>query len=101
MERDLKTGRFLPGNKVAVGNRGNTKPKWGNRNALKHGLYSCPPFLPMVSRCERFLTIYITVHNRVVFKPGEWERLENGTFAIYGEKAKFLESIGMELSDAP
>lgn len=37
MERD-KLGRFLPGNQVAKGNRGNRKPKFGNTNALKHGL---------------------------------------------------------------
>ena len=37
MERDSR-GRFLPGNQVAKGNRGNRKPKYGNSNALKHGL---------------------------------------------------------------
>lgn len=39
MERDPKTRRFLPGNKAAVGNRGNRKPKWRNKNALKHGFF--------------------------------------------------------------
>lgn len=37
MERDSR-GRFLPGNQVAKWNRGNRKPKYGNTNALKHGL---------------------------------------------------------------
>lgn len=37
MERD-SLGRFLPGNQVAKGNRGNRKPKNGNKNAFKHGL---------------------------------------------------------------
>ena len=37
MERDSR-GRFLPGNQVAKGNKGNRKPKYGNSNALKHGL---------------------------------------------------------------
>lgn len=37
MERDSR-GRFLPGNQVAKGNRGNRKPKYGNSNALNHGL---------------------------------------------------------------
>ena len=37
MERD-SLGRFLPGNQVAKGNRGNRKPKTGNKNAFKHGL---------------------------------------------------------------
>lgn len=40
MERDPKTGRFLPGNKASVGNRGNRNPKWGNKNALKHGFFA-------------------------------------------------------------
>ncbi|HEM6577781.1 hypothetical protein [Streptococcus orisratti] len=38
MDRD-RFGRFLPGNQAAVGNRGNRKPKYGNNNAMKHGLY--------------------------------------------------------------
>jgi hypothetical protein len=37
MERDPKTGRFLKGNQVAAGNKGNKKPKWRNRNAVTHG----------------------------------------------------------------
>ena len=37
MERDSR-GRFLPGNQVAKGNKGNRKPKYGNSNALNHGL---------------------------------------------------------------
>lgn len=40
MNQDIKTGRFLPGNKSAAGNKGNTHPKWGNKNAVKHGLYA-------------------------------------------------------------
>lgn len=39
MERD-SLGRFLPGNQVTKGNRGNRCPKYGNSNASKHGLYS-------------------------------------------------------------
>lgn len=38
MDRDAQ-GRFLPGNQLAKGNKGNRYPKWGNKNALKHGLY--------------------------------------------------------------
>lgn len=37
MERD-KQGRFLAGNQVAIGNKGNRRPKFGNKNAVKHGL---------------------------------------------------------------
>lgn len=34
-----KLGRFAPGNQIAVGNKGNRNPKWGNKNAVKHGFY--------------------------------------------------------------
>jgi len=37
--KDPVTGRFLPGNKIAKGNKGNRRPKYGNTNALKHGMY--------------------------------------------------------------
>lgn len=39
MERDAR-GRFLPGNQVARGNRRNRQPKYGNNNAMQHGLYN-------------------------------------------------------------
>lgn len=38
-QRD-ELGRFVKGNTVAKGNKGNTNSKWGNQNALKHGLYA-------------------------------------------------------------
>lgn len=44
MDRDSVTGRFLPGNRAAVGARGNRCSKWGNKNALKHGHYVSMPF---------------------------------------------------------
>lgn len=94
MDRDPKTGRFLPGNKAALGNRGNTKPKWGNKNALKHGLFSAH-FVPVLSKDKKILRIYISRSNFVCFHPGEWEYDQQG-IKIYGEKARFLESIGME-----
>lgn len=37
--KDPVTGRFLPGNKIAKGNKGNRRPKYGNSNALKNGMY--------------------------------------------------------------
>ncbi len=40
LERDPNTGRFLPGNKAAVGNRGNRHPKYGNKNAMTHGCFA-------------------------------------------------------------
>lgn len=38
LDRDTR-GRFLPGNQVARGNKGNRQPKWGNKNAVKTGEY--------------------------------------------------------------
>lgn len=67
MDRDLKTGRFLPGNKAAVGNRGNTKPKWGNKNAVKHGLFSTV-IVPKVMNDGR-LRLYKKGAGTVLIKP--------------------------------
>ncbi|MGG4462630.1 hypothetical protein ABEO79_00235 [Micromonospora provocatoris] len=39
MQRDQATGRFMKGNTASIGNKGNRNPKWGNKNAVKHGLY--------------------------------------------------------------
>lgn len=41
-QRD-KLGRFIRGNTIAKGNKGNTKPKYNNQNALKHGLFANIP----------------------------------------------------------
>lgn len=98
MDRDPRTGRFLPGNKAAQGNRGNTYPKWGNKNAIKHGLYSVR-FHPVLSKDKKILHIVISKNKVVSFYPGEWKRDELGNIIIFGEKALFLESIGMELLD--
>lgn len=38
-QRD-ELGRFVKGNTAAKGNKGNTNAKWGNQNALIHGLYA-------------------------------------------------------------
>lgn len=40
MDRDPKTGQFIRNNKASIGNRGNRQPKWGNQNAVVHGLCS-------------------------------------------------------------
>lgn len=37
--RDVR-GRFVPGNQIAKGNKGNHNSKWGNKNARKHGFYA-------------------------------------------------------------
>lgn len=47
-QRDAN-GRFVKGNSVAKGNKGNTSPKWGNLNAMKDGWYS------------RYSGIYLTI----------------------------------------
>lgn len=39
MKQRDERGYFLPGNTVAVGNKGNRNPKFGNQNAIVHGLY--------------------------------------------------------------
>ncbi len=39
MERD-EFGRFAKGNTQAIGNKGNKRPKWHNRNAIRTGEYA-------------------------------------------------------------
>ena len=99
-QRD-ELGRFLEGNTVAVGNKGNENSKWGNKNAFKHGLYSITDPIVFLSRDKTELIVALDNNYTVRFTPDEWSRDEFGNIGIYGRKAKFLEAIGMELLDSP
>lgn len=93
MERDPKTGRFLPGNKAAVGNRGNRKPKWGNKNAVKHGMYS-EIFLPKISDGYLYL---ISQYNIMRLKPEYFYQDSEGLIWIHDKAVPVLEGLGIEL----
>jgi hypothetical protein len=92
MGRDPKTGRFLPGNQLAVGNRGNCKPKWGNKNALKHGFYR-NFILPTIQE-DGSLFLYKTGINPVVISPEGFFLDEEGAIWVHDDIISKLEKMG-------
>jgi hypothetical protein len=91
MERDPKSGRFLPGNQTAVGNRGNRKPKWGNKNAKKHGLFSTFVF-PRILDDGRLL-LYKKGYDPIVISP-EGFIIDDGYLCIRTDILEELEEYG-------
>ncbi|NRD81147.1 hypothetical protein HPT25_28045 [Bacillus sp. BRMEA1] len=96
MERDPKTGRFLPGNQAAVGNQGNRKPKWGNKNALKHGLYGIAEPMAMVQP-DGNLYIWLSRSNVIKIGPEGFIQDGNGRISIRNDIAPLLEERGFKL----
>lgn len=92
MERDPKTGRFLPGNKAAVGNRGNRKPKWGNKNAQKHGFFSSF-IMPRILDDGRLL-LYKRGQNPIVIRPEGFFIDEEGAIWIENNIVAKLAEMG-------
>lgn len=92
MERDPKTGRFLPGNQIAVGNRGNRTPKWGNKNALKHGLFQTIRFPRIMD--DGWLCIYQNGVYPVKIKPGTFYEEDDGSIVIREDIAEELRKRG-------
>jgi uncharacterized protein YjcR len=95
MDRDPKTGRFLPGNQLAVGNRGNSNPKWGNKNAMKHGLFGALPLAKVLS--DGCLYIYISRKSLVKIKPDGFIKEKDGNIRIRNDLAERLEKMGIAL----
>lgn len=96
MNRDPKTGRFLPGNKTAVGNRGNRKPKWGNKNAMTHGMYA-EIFLPRIRDGYLYL---ISQYSIMCLKPDYFYQDQDGLIWVHDEVVPILEGLGIELEFA-
>lgn len=94
MQRDAK-GRFLPGNTAAQGNRGNIKPKYGNQNAKKHGLFAKVLHGQEIVGDDLILYAF---HKGIAirFYKGEWRDQGDG-FTIFGDKAEKAASLlGMQ-----
>jgi hypothetical protein len=79
-----KRGRFAPGNQISAGNSGNRSPKWGNTNAVKHGLFRIKLNLYKVDPdgwlhliMIRGESINIRIHPDKFTKDGEGIRLHN------------------------
>lgn len=94
MNRDPKTGRFLPGNQVAAGNKGNTRPKWGNQNAMKHGFCSNISFLRL--RDDGSLLAQ-SKGSYLLIKPGFSYKDENGNLMIHEDVIRLLREQGFVL----
>jgi hypothetical protein len=95
MERDPQTGRFLPGNKAAAGNRGNRKPKWGNKNAFKHGLWA-EWFYPQIKGDQLVIT---SQYRQFCIKPGYFYQSQDGRIWIHDDAVPLLEKIGVKLDE--
>ncbi len=78
MDRDPKSGKFLPGNQAARGARGNWMPKWGNRNHVTHGLYSMTVFPDSDGRLLIIRPGKFTCH----IPPGKYKVLPDGTVIV-------------------
>lgn len=93
MERDLKTGRFLPGNKAAVGNKGNTNPKFGNKNAFKHGFYATH----QVARFTQDGELEIFTSKGVAYRVAQDYFFvdEQGRVRVHDKVSRMLEKMGV------
>ncbi|MED1489182.1 MULTISPECIES: hypothetical protein [Bacillus] len=95
MDRDPKTGRFLPGNKAAVGNRGNRNPKWGNKNALKHGFYGKVSLWKVQN--DGNLRISQSGGLAVIIKPGGFIKDKDGSIMLRNDIVEKLREMGFVL----
>lgn len=96
MDRNPKTGRFLPGNKAAAGNRGNRNPKWGNKNAVRHGLFT-EVFIPHLDKDGEHLLL-TSQHRRFRLNPGYF-KIADGRIWIHDDAVPLLEKIGVQLDE--
>lgn len=98
MERDSVTGKFMPGNKIAKGNSGNRKPKWRNRNAVKHGYDAKYKKCWLVS--DGNLCVEMgksrTSMDIVSFEPGLYDVDSNGQITLKGWSSNLF-GYGSEL----
>lgn len=94
LQRD-ELGRFIKGNQVAKGNKGNTAPKWGNKNAVKHGLYSTHNTALLDSQGN--LCIFLSMNNVVRIPPSHFFKDAQGRYRIHDDFVDVLESMGVKL----
>lgn len=95
-QRDER-GRFLPGNSIAVGNKGNTNPKYNNKNAIKHGFFSynvpgANALMPSYSGDS--LILIINGQAVGVLKNQYWEK-DNENATVNPEATEMLSVLGV------
>lgn len=94
-QRDER-GLFLKGNNIAAGNKGNTFPKFGNQNALKHGLFAT--VVQPVAFVEDSGNLYTTNGiSQTRIKPEGFYQDENGRIWVRDDVAEVLEMNGFKL----
>lgn len=96
MQRDSR-GRFIKGNIIAKGNKGNTHPKWGNKNALKHGLYSTHNTALLDSQGN--LCIFLSMNNVIRIPSSHFFVDEQARYRTHNDFANVLEDMGVKLED--
>lgn len=95
MGRDPKTGQFLPGNQIAKGNKGNTNAKWGNQNALKHGLFA--KVHRTIYEIKEDGTLYVNNGvNPLLIQPAGY-KVMNGRVYLRNDVAEEMQKLGYVL----
>lgn len=100
--RDLKTGRFLPGNKAAKGNRGNRYPKYRNKNAEKHGFYSRFKQAEILEDGYLYIILgrWSPSHSfSIRVSPEQYQLGEQGRIKVNDFIASILEKLDIEITD--
>ncbi|SEN86719.1 hypothetical protein SAMN04488134_102136 [Amphibacillus marinus] len=98
MQRDDR-GRFMKGNSMAGGNKGNTLPKYGNKNAVRHGLYSTFQVVTKLTTTDEYLYIYLSRSNMIKIATSHFFIDEQGRIRIHEAVATDLERLGIELEE--
>ena len=93
MGRDPATGRFLPGNKIALGNKGNQNPKWGNKNAEKHGYYSKVKLASVGE--DGYLWIHLNHRHAIRVRPNHFSRDGAGHIKLSDYTSSVLAKMGV------
>lgn len=93
MQRD-ELGRFVTGNQVAKGNKGNTNPKWGNKNALKHGFFATHQLARFTKDGE--LEIFTSKGIAYRIAQGYFFEDEQGRIRLHDKVSNMLEKMGVK-----
>jgi len=91
MDRDCRTGRFQIGNQVASGNAGNRNPKWGNKNARKHGLFETVTI--MAVNDDGWLSVIQSGSGKVRVHPSAYYEHEESGQQFYAIRTDVIEDL--------
>ena len=86
---------LLRGITAAKGNKGNTNPKCGNKNAVKHGLYSTHKTALLDNQGN--LCIFLSMNNVIRIPSSHFYEDKQGRYRIHNDFVDVLESMGVKL----